>query len=553
MQCPKCNSIVLAGSKQCLYCHADLSAAHVGAHSTDTKKTGSRGLRDKFAAASAVRRQPQSTSSYNATSLSSHKGPQAQEQGSGSSKTGMKEPLRQAPLVHHLDDDVYAQQGPLEKFLAGDERLEGKFKLAEEIGRGGMGFVYRGVDLSLNREIAVKILPPHYNNDDSVVGRFRREARAMASLDHPNIVTVYSIGYEHGLHYFAMKLLHGETLAHTIKRVARGLRAPLELEEMIDLMIQACNGLEHAHSKSLLHRDIKPGNLMLSAGGALTIMDFGIVKDLGGTDSIGLKTAHGKIFGTPEYMPPEQAMGKGDYSPASDLYALAVVGYELLCGELPYVADTPIGIIIQHIRAQIPPLKGRAAGRYPLIESIFHKALAKDPRARYESADDFRAALAGVQRSLKKTQLKEIDPKSSPHISVSKSSPNQVGAQNQLGTTSIDQIDPKDLHRYQDSQGSAVPESNSLPSQHESQRGDAMSQEVGSTQAASPKASAPPVSPPVSSPVSSPVSPSLAPSLSPSLSPSPSPVPKRDAKAVSLQKASKRPGHYKRPILKRKK
>ena len=105
---------------------------------------------------------------------------------------------------------------------------------------------------------------------------------------------------------------------------------------MIDLMIQACNGLEHAHSKSLLHRDIKPGNLMLSAGGSLTIMDFGIVKDLGGTDSIGLKTAHGKIFGTPEYMPPEQAMGKGDYSPASDLYALAVVGYELLCGELPY-------------------------------------------------------------------------------------------------------------------------------------------------------------------------------------------------------------------------
>ena len=108
-------------------------------------------------------------------------------------------------------EDHSYQQSPLEIFLSRSDRLEGKFDLAEEIGRGGMGFVYRGMDVSLNREIAVKILPPHYNNDDSVVGRFRREARAMASLDHPNIVTVYSIGYEYGLHYFAMKLLHGET------------------------------------------------------------------------------------------------------------------------------------------------------------------------------------------------------------------------------------------------------------------------------------------------------------------------------------------------------
>ena len=437
-----------------------------------------------------------------------------------------QEPPQESPNHHHFDSELYAQHGPLEQFLAKGELLEGKFKIAEEIGRGGMGFVYRGVDLSLNREIAVKILPPHYNNDESVVGRFRREARAMASLDHPNIVTVYSIGYEHGLHYFAMKLLHGETLAHTIKRVARGVRAPLEVDEMIDLMIQACNGLEHAHSKSLLHRDIKPGNLMLSAGGSLTIMDFGIVKDLGGTDSIGLKTAHGKIFGTPEYMPPEQAMGKGDYSPASDLYALAVVGYELLCGELPYVADTPIGIIIQHIRAPIPPLKGRATDRYPLIESIFHKALSKDPRARYESAHELRSALSGVRTSVKRPQVQGIDPTPVPQVSTVDSAAPDIAIDTPHETTSIDELDVEEIQSYQEPLISD-------PTPHP-----------------------PPLhTPRVAEPLNRgrDVSTSRTPIPQVPTTPTPSVVPKRDTKPVTLQRASKRPGHYKRPILKRKK
>ena len=301
-------------------------------------------------------------------------------------------------------------RSPLDELLRGGGVLENKFKLVEEIGRGGMGFVYRATDLSLNRDVAIKVLPPHYNDDESIVGRFQREARAMASLDHPNIVTVYSIGQDRGLHYFVMKLLRGQTLAHLLKSIKDGLVEPLSVTQSIDLLIQASNGLEHAHSKSLLHRDIKPGNLMVGPEGSLTIMDFGIVKRLDDSDSVGLKTAHGKIFGTPEYMPPEQAMGKGDYSPASDLYALTVVGYELLCGQLPYEADTPIGIIIQHIRSEVPPFTGRAEGQFPVLERIFNRALAKDPRERFESASDFRNALSHALQSIVKPQLNPILP-----------------------------------------------------------------------------------------------------------------------------------------------
>jgi serine/threonine protein kinase len=273
-----------------------------------------------------------------------------------------------------------------------------------------MGFVYRATDLSLNRDVAIKILPPHYNDDEAIVGRFQREARAMASLDHPNIVTVYSIGQDRGVHYFVMKLLRGQTLAHLLKSIKDGLSEPLSASQSIDLLIQASNGLEHAHSKSLLHRDIKPGNLMVSPEGSLTIMDFGIVKRLDDSESVGLKTAHGKIFGTPEYMPPEQAMGKGDYSPASDLYALTVVGYELLCGQLPYVADTPIGIIIQHIRSEVPTLTGRAEGQFPILERIFSRALAKEPRERFESAAEFRNALSYALQNIAKPQLSPVLP-----------------------------------------------------------------------------------------------------------------------------------------------
>ena len=399
MQCAKCKAMVPSGSTHCVVCQTPIT------HSTSNKKLNislgfHKSLHDKF------------SSPNHKVNLG--KGQKTQTTSSGTSDHAPLNML--SPHTPQYSSSSKAASGggdlsmqdPLKDFLSSGGILDQKFKLNREIGRGGMGFVYLATDISLNRQVAIKILPPHYNDDQAVVGRFQREARAMASLDHANIVTVYTIGFYANLHYFAMKYLPGETLAHTLKRVVLGRRSALSALDIIDLMIQACNGLEHAHSKSLLHRDIKPGNLMLSPEGRLCIMDFGIVKRLDDSDSLGLKTAHGKIFGTPEYMPPEQAMGKGDYSPASDLYALAVVGYELLCGELPYVADTPIGIIIQHIRAEVPMLKGRARHKYPLLEEIFRKCLAKKSQSRYASAAELRTALIGVQQKLSAPNFQEV-------------------------------------------------------------------------------------------------------------------------------------------------
>lgn len=522
MQCPQCNAVVIAGSSHCLYCRAPLPTQTAEVSQPRFAAAGSRDLRRKFAPPKNQHR------SQDTTQEASDPLPRSVNEPSTLKQSAMSE----SADTHGVPEEPHSAQGPLQSFLARGDLLDGKFKLLEEIGRGGMGFVYRSVDVSLNREVAVKVLPPHYNDDESVVGRFRREARAMASLDHPNIVTVYSIGYEHGLHYFAMKLLHGETLAHTLKRVEYDMRAPITAIEMIDLLVQACHGLEHAHSKSLLHRDIKPGNLMLTPGGGLTIMDFGIVKDLGGSDSIGLKTAHGKIFGTPEYMPPEQAMGKGDYSPASDLYALAVVGYELLCGELPYTADTPIGIIIQHIRADIPQLKGRAAGQYAVLESIFRKALAKDPRERYESAAQLRTALLGARQTLSSPQVNELSQGAHLHSSAERELEEMITRHSESEDAFRAPIEPVSSH--------LLPPVPSTPTK------------------------------PPASPLTAPVAPAYsAPSPSPSPAPSPAtpradlshgdhggqrtqstPQEPQERKSVELQRASKRAGHY--TILRRK-
>jgi len=283
--------------------------------------------------------------------------------------------------------------GPIKELFERGGVLDHKFALKRELGRGGMGFVFSGEDLSLGREVAVKVLPPHYNDDELVVRRFQREARAMASLDHPNIVTVYSIGDSDGLHYFVMKKLEGETLAHELKRQELGQKPRMSPSRAISLIQQVCSGLSHAHEKGILHRDIKPGNLMLSPSGFVSIMDFGIVKLLNTADTMSMQTAHGKIFGTPEYMSPEQAMGKGDYSPASDLYALAVVTYELLCGEIPFKGATPIEIILQHIRAAVPELTGELPRQLPELGPVLKRAMAKSAPERYASAAELSAAL----------------------------------------------------------------------------------------------------------------------------------------------------------------
>ena len=241
----------------------------------------------------------------------------------------------------HIDEDRSAYNTP----VAPGTIFESKYQVLEEIGRGGMGVVYKGHDLSLNRQVAIKVLPEQFNTDDDVIARFKKEARAMATLDHTNIVPVYAIGQQRNFHYFVMKYLDGQTVAERLDALRKeGLPPRVSQREVTDIVSQVCRGLGHAHRRGLIHRDIKPGNIMLSPDGMVTIMDFGIVKEQMGAESL---TRTGLVFGTPEYMAPEQAQGEAAPGPATDLYSLGIVGYEMLSGRAPFTGDTPFSIVLK--------------------------------------------------------------------------------------------------------------------------------------------------------------------------------------------------------------
>ncbi|MBU0554105.1 protein kinase, partial [Myxococcota bacterium] len=264
--------------------------------------------------------------------------------------------------------------------------FEGKYEILSELGRGGMGVVYRGKDLSLERQVAIKVLPEKFNTEPEVIERFQREAKAMASLDHPNIIPVYAIGQQDNFHYFAMKYLDGETIAQTLERL-RPRGEAFSPSVVQGVIVQVCKGLAHAHRQGLIHRDIKPGNIMLSETGHVTIMDFGIVKkDQNGDDENNL-TKTGLVFGTPEYMAPEQAQGLAPPGPTTDLYAVGIVAYEMLTGRPPFEGGSPFSIVFKHIKNPPAPLVDRIPGLNPAFEGLVFKSLEKDPKARYQSAE----------------------------------------------------------------------------------------------------------------------------------------------------------------------
>ncbi|MBV70198.1 MAG: hypothetical protein CMH52_02530 [Myxococcales bacterium] len=269
--------------------------------------------------------------------------------------------------------------------------LEGKYEILSEVARGGMGIVYRGIDQSLGRPVAIKVLFKRYNSDNESVERFRREARAMATLDHPNIVPVYAIGHEYGVHYFVMKFLTGWTVSERLKRHRLGLADPFGIEEVRDVLIQLCSGLDHAHRRSLIHRDIKPGNIMIAPDGHTSIMDFGIVKE---SDNDTL-TKTGIVFGTPDYMAPEHAQGQPP-SPETDLYSLGIVAYEMLTGEQPFRGGTPFSLVLKHIKEPPPPLISRRKDLHQNFQDVIFKVLEKKPEDRYSSAQQMAEALSAL-------------------------------------------------------------------------------------------------------------------------------------------------------------
>lgn len=259
----------------------------------------------------------------------------------------------------------------------------GNFRILAKVGEGGMGNVFRGRDLMLERDVAIKSLRPELACYEEVVERFRTEAIALARLQHHNIANVFSFFAEDGQYYMVMEFVDGEPLNKLARR-----RGALPWREAVALVVQALHGLEHAHHAGVVHRDIKPSNMIVTADGTLKLMDFGIARIL---EKVGL-TRTGAVVGTLLYVSPEQARG-GDIDARSDLYSMAVVLYELLTGRVPFDSASEFELMRAHIELPPPPPSGLIAGLPPELEDAVLCALAKNPADRFQRAELFRAEL----------------------------------------------------------------------------------------------------------------------------------------------------------------
>jgi serine/threonine-protein kinase len=273
------------------------------------------------------------------------------------------------------------------------DTIAGRYLLESKVSQGGMATVWRARDDVLARPVAVKILHPHLSEDHAFLERFRREALAAARLSHPNIVSIYDTGTEPAadgapdLQYIVMEHCGGGTLADMAGET--GAASP---DRVISIGRAICDALAYAHRQDIVHRDVKPANVLIADDGLLKVADFGIAKAAFVKGDI---TTTGSILGTVTYISPEQAQGN-EPDQRSDLYGLGVVLYELLVGRPPFAGETQIATAMKHLKEQPPPLRSIKAGVPRALEGVIMKALAKDPNERYASADEMRVALEGA-------------------------------------------------------------------------------------------------------------------------------------------------------------
>ena len=260
----------------------------------------------------------------------------------------------------------------------------GRYRLESILGRGGMAEVFRAEDTRLGRPVAVKVILADHAADPSFVERFLREARLVASLEHPNILPVYDFGEEGGRPYLVMPFLDGGTLRDRIRL------GPVPLAKASGWLTPLAGALDAAHEAGILHRDVKPANVLLGRGERVFLADFGIAKML---ETVTGLTATGTVMGTPLYMAPEQAQGM-PATPATDRYALAVVAYEMLAGRPPFEGESPLSVMNQHVTSPAPALSERAAGLPASLDAVFAQALSKKPEGRHATSGDFAAAVA---------------------------------------------------------------------------------------------------------------------------------------------------------------
>ncbi|MEY4582900.1 MAG: hypothetical protein RL701_7603 [Pseudomonadota bacterium] len=282
--------------------------------------------------------------------------------------------------------------------LIGKQIDNGEYVVVDRIGSGGMGSVYKAEQPSMNRMVAIKVLHSRFVTRDDLVARFRREARAMSQLSHPNTARVYKYGaLDDGSVYFVMDYLEGKNLAAEVRE-----NGPMQAERAVHLMAQVCGALEEAHRAGIVHRDLKPENVFLTIQGGTTdfpkVLDFGLAKmseKQMGRGSM-MFTQQGMVFGTPEFMSPEQAQGE-ELDHRSDIYSLSLILYELITGKLPFDAKAPLEVMKAHVRDAPIPLSERVPGKtfWPALEAVITKALEKSPEDRYASASEFGEALIG--------------------------------------------------------------------------------------------------------------------------------------------------------------
>lgn len=258
------------------------------------------------------------------------------------------------------------------------KRLNDRYKLLQLIGGGGMANVYLARDIILDRDVAVKVLRLDFVNDELFIKRFRREAQAATSLNHENIVTIYDVGEDDGIYYMVMEYVRGCTLKQYIQQ-----HAPLPVQEALRMMDQLTGAIAHAHQNGVIHRDIKPQNILVSEDGTLKITDFGIAVALSSTTI----TQTNSVLGSVHYLSPEQAKG-GMATEKSDIYSLGIVMFELLTGHLPFSGESAVAIVLKHLQTETPSLRRWNPNIPQSVENIVLKATAKNPLHRYNSALD---------------------------------------------------------------------------------------------------------------------------------------------------------------------
>jgi serine/threonine protein kinase len=280
---------------------------------------------------------------------------------------------------------IGASAGGIEALMQRLQRLvEGKYKVERMLGKGGMGAVFLAHDLTLERQVAIKVLPPDISMDEHIVKRFQQEAKTSAKLDHTNIIPIYRVESEGGLNYFVMKYIEGTSLEDVLDQ-----KQPLTIDYIQRVLWEAACALGHAHQRGVVHRDVKPANIMFDHDGRVMLTDFGISKALQAATGF---TGTGMIIGTPHYMAPEQAKG-GTVDGRADQYSMGVVAYRMLTGELPYTGDSVHTILYKHIFEEVPSAGAKRSDAPPFLTAAVSRSLSKEPDQRFATMEEFATAV----------------------------------------------------------------------------------------------------------------------------------------------------------------